>query len=70
MSIQISSESNMFIYFRNPTPDNSLGLTWPEYEASGRQFVDIGDELTAGADLDADVYEFWKGIFKFAGVDF
>lgn len=60
----------VYYFFSNPTPDNSLGVIWPEYTASNRQSVDIGDQLTVGLNGEPEFYQFWKGIFEFAGVEF
>lgn len=59
-----------FAKYGNPTPDNSLGVTWKPYDAKTRSYMDIDEKLTPGNNMDADVIAFWKNVFDFAGVEF
>ncbi|KAJ8723120.1 hypothetical protein PYW08_003032 [Mythimna loreyi] len=54
----------------NPTPDSSLGITWPEYDNSAKAYVEIGDTLTVKTAPEADAVAFWKSIFEYAGLEF
>ncbi|XP_068633808.1 juvenile hormone esterase-like [Battus philenor] len=55
-----------FCKFGNPTPDDALGVLWPEYDDQRGGYLDIGEELAPGAALDADVVKFWDGIYEAA----
>ncbi|XP_048485364.1 juvenile hormone esterase isoform X1 [Plutella xylostella] len=52
-----------FAKYGNPTPTPVQGVTWPQYDRGARLYADIGDALTVGARLDADVLEFWQAIY-------
>lgn len=59
--------SYYFFFYRNPTPDTSLGVTWPEYDNVQEQYLDIGDTLTPGKKLYKEANEFWQSIYDEAG---
>lgn len=59
-----------YVIFRTPTPDNSLIVTWPEYDSSTKKYVDIGDELTIGANYKEKEFAFWRSVFDKAGVEY
>ncbi|KAL0880451.1 hypothetical protein ABMA27_002868 [Loxostege sticticalis] len=58
-----------FAKYGNPTPDSSLGVTWPEYDAN-EYYGKIAETLTVGKKLGADSVKFWKSIFEEAGLGF
>nr|ARM65401.1 putative antennal esterase CXE30 [Ectropis obliqua] len=58
-----------FAKFGTPTPDDSLGLIWPEYDKTTKKYVNISDELTVGSHYKEEVITFWKTVFKKAGVE-
>lgn len=49
---------------RNPTPDESLGIQWPEYSAEGQRYLNIGEQLSTGVAPDEDEIQFWEDIFR------
>nr|ARM65400.1 putative antennal esterase CXE29 [Ectropis obliqua] len=59
-----------FAKYGTPTPDESLGVKWPEYHNDSRQYVEIGDRLVVGNNYKADVIRFWRSVFDEAGVEF
>ncbi|KAJ8723119.1 hypothetical protein PYW08_003031 [Mythimna loreyi] len=59
-----------FAKYGNPTPDSSLGTTWPEYDNSTKAYVEIGDTLTVKTAPEAEAVAFWKTIFEYAGLEF
>ncbi|KAJ2951270.1 hypothetical protein O0L34_g5671 [Tuta absoluta] len=59
-----------FAKYGNPTPDSSLGFTWPEYDIKDQSFVDIADQLTVGRHLDADAIKFWESIYQYADIGY
>lgn len=61
--------TNFYIIFRTPTPDKSLGVTWPEYTSRTKKYVNIEDDLTVGANYKADELAFWKSVYANAGVE-
>lgn len=50
--------------FRNPTPDESLGTIWHEYDNDKKYYIDINDNLTLGQNLDDEVIAFWDNIYE------
>ncbi|CAG4931005.1 unnamed protein product [Colias eurytheme] len=56
-----------FAKYGNPTPDSSLGATWHEYDKKNKAYMDIGQHLVPGNNLNEDVFEFWEGVFKSSG---
>lgn len=69
LTIKTLFSENIFV-LSTPTPDQSLGITWPEFDNSSRQYVEIGDQLTVGAHYKAEVIRFWSSVFENAGVEF
>ncbi|CAB3255022.1 unnamed protein product [Arctia plantaginis] len=59
-----------FAKYGNPTPDSSLGVTWPEYDNTTKSFVDIGDKLTIGADSEKEAIEFWRNLYASVGSEY
>ncbi|KAJ8716839.1 hypothetical protein PYW07_003466 [Mythimna separata] len=59
-----------FAKYGNPTPDASLGITWPEYDNSTKAYVEIGDTLTVKTEPEAEALAFWRSIFECAGLEF
>ncbi|XP_049872478.1 juvenile hormone esterase-like [Pectinophora gossypiella] len=59
-----------FAKYGNPTPDKSLGVTWTPFNNNSEAYMDIGEDLTPGQNLDADVAAFWKSVFDKAGLEF
>ncbi|XP_075974998.1 juvenile hormone esterase-like [Anticarsia gemmatalis] len=57
-----------FAKYGNPTPDASLGVTWPEFDNKTRAYVDIGDTLTTGTNRDAEALQFWTELYKSVGL--
>ncbi|CAD0201641.1 unnamed protein product [Chrysodeixis includens] len=58
-----------FAKFGNPTPDDSLGAVWPEYDNASKRYVNIGDSLTEASFPDAVAVKFWKTIYEHAGLE-
>lgn len=54
----------MITYFRNPTPDDSLGVQWKPYTIEGQDYLDIGNELLAGTAPDKEEIELWETVLK------
>ncbi|XP_013193629.1 juvenile hormone esterase [Amyelois transitella] len=42
---------------------------WKEFD-DNESYLDIGESLTPGDHLDADVVKFWRSIYEYAGVEF
>ncbi|KAJ0183513.1 hypothetical protein K1T71_001489 [Dendrolimus kikuchii] len=59
-----------FAKYGNPTPDNSLGIAWPEYDNAKRAIGDITDRLTVVEDYSKETQEFWKSVFENAGLEY
>lgn len=53
---------NCFFY-RNPTPDGSLGVKWNPYSTENEEFLEIGNVLEAGTAPEGAEYKFWDDIF-------
>ncbi|XP_028167029.1 carboxylesterase 4A-like [Ostrinia furnacalis] len=58
-----------FAKYGNPTPDSSLGISWPEYDDK-EYYADISETLTIGQKLDAECMVFWKSVYDDAGLQF
>ncbi|XP_075975055.1 esterase B1-like [Anticarsia gemmatalis] len=65
----ITSAVKNFVLKGDPTPD-SLGSTWSPFKTRSLSYVNFGENLTTESKADDDAYNFWKGIFKDAGVTF
>ncbi|CAB3255021.1 unnamed protein product [Arctia plantaginis] len=59
-----------FAKYGNPTPDSSLGVTWPEYDNTTKSYVDMGDALIPGTNSNAEVIKFWKSIYTSVGSEY
>ncbi|CAH0586810.1 unnamed protein product [Chrysodeixis includens] len=59
-----------FVKYGNPTPDDSLGAVWPEYDNASKRYVDIKDGLVVASSPDAEAVKFWRGIFEQAGLEY
>ncbi|XP_026319317.1 juvenile hormone esterase-like [Hyposmocoma kahamanoa] len=55
-----------FAKFGNPTPNASVGVTWPEYDNVQEQYLDIGETLTPGKKLFKEAIEFWQSVYEYA----
>lgn len=51
-----------------PTPDESLGVTWQPYTRDGREYLNIGEPLVMGRFADKERMLFWDKIYEEAGV--
>ncbi|XP_045446301.1 esterase FE4-like [Melitaea cinxia] len=51
-----------------PTPDESLGVTWQPYTREGREYLNIGEPLVMGRFADKERMLFWDKIYEEAGV--
>lgn len=57
------------IFFsRNPTPDNSLGVTWKPYTTEGNEYFNLDDSFCMGTYADKERMEFWDRIYDEAGL--
>lgn len=54
----------MFLSSRNPTPDGSLGVKWKPYTLEEEDYLDIGNELSAGKSPDKEENELWESVFR------
>ncbi|XP_075974997.1 juvenile hormone esterase-like [Anticarsia gemmatalis] len=59
-----------FAKYGNPTPDASLGVTWPKYDSTNQAFVDIGDTLTVGSHPAGEALDFWRSIYEEVRLDY
>nr|WGO51707.1 putative antennal esterase CXE3 [Ectropis grisescens] len=59
-----------FAKYGTPTPNKSLGVTWPEYDANSKQYVEIGDQLQIKSQPLANDLAFWKNLFNELGFEF
>ncbi|XP_023954679.2 esterase FE4-like [Bicyclus anynana] len=59
-----------FAIFGDPTPDSSLGVTWPKYTNQTEKYAVIGNNLTIAAYPRATMINFWKNIFYVADEKF
>ncbi|XP_022835292.1 cholinesterase 2-like [Spodoptera litura] len=51
-----------FAKFGNPTPDDSLGVTWTPYSVANKDYLDIGNELKPGQAPDDEEVQFWENV--------
>ncbi|XP_063826462.1 venom carboxylesterase-6-like [Ostrinia nubilalis] len=58
-----------FAKYGDPTPDDSLGVDWPEYDNDSKGYLIINSTLRVDRAPDADVNEFWTGIYEEGGVE-
>ncbi|PZC78162.1 hypothetical protein B5X24_HaOG200122 [Helicoverpa armigera] len=56
-----------FAKFGNPTPDNSLGVTWAPFTLEKEEYLDIGNELVPGVKADHEEVQLWEKIDKLFG---
>nr|WRX06034.1 CCE016e [Helicoverpa armigera] len=56
-----------FAKFGNPTPDNSLGVTWTPFTLENEEYLDIGNELVPGVKPDREEVQLWEKIDKLFG---
>ncbi|CAH0586809.1 unnamed protein product [Chrysodeixis includens] len=59
-----------FVKYGNPTPDDSLGAVWPEYDNASKRYVDIGDSLTVASSPDAEAVKFWRTVYELVGHEY
>ncbi|KAJ8716843.1 hypothetical protein PYW07_003470 [Mythimna separata] len=67
---QISTIFTNFAKYGNPTPDTSLGISWPQFDTTNLAYVSVADNLTIGYAPDEDHVQFWKSIFEYARIKF
>ncbi|CAH2047750.1 unnamed protein product, partial [Iphiclides podalirius] len=67
---QICNLFTKFAKYGNPTPDSSLGVIWPQYNNTSKNYMEIGEKITTGENLDASSLEFWKTVYDYAGLEF
>ncbi|CAK1555093.1 unnamed protein product [Leptosia nina] len=65
---QFCSLITNFAKYGNPTPDSSLGVSWPIYDNKSKCYLNIDEHLTSGSRLHEDVVKFWENIYALAGV--
>ncbi|XP_072940508.1 esterase E4-like [Epargyreus clarus] len=51
----------------NPTPDNSVGVTWSPYSTASKEYLSIGEQLSVQKYADKDRAEFWNKLYGEAG---
>ncbi|XP_013189497.2 juvenile hormone esterase isoform X2 [Amyelois transitella] len=56
-----------FAKFSNPTPDKSLGVTWPP-TSSGREFMNLEEPLSFGQCPELERVKFWNKLYCDGGV--
>uniref|UniRef100_A0A2A4JIZ5 Carboxylic ester hydrolase n=1 Tax=Heliothis virescens TaxID=7102 RepID=A0A2A4JIZ5_HELVI len=54
-----------FAKYGNPTPDNSLGVTWAPYTPENGDYLDIGNELVTGVHPENEEVQLWEKIENF-----
>ncbi|XP_030020839.2 venom carboxylesterase-6-like [Manduca sexta] len=60
-----------FIKYGNPTPEPVVNITWPEYDAQSKKYVNIANNtLTIESNRIGDSVSFFENIFKSVGVPF
>ncbi|XP_045768599.1 juvenile hormone esterase-like [Maniola jurtina] len=59
-----------FAIFGNPTPDASLGVVWPTYNAVSAVYLDVGENLTLRANPRASMMNFWERVYELANIRF
>nr|UXP71979.1 esterase [Manduca sexta] len=60
-----------FIKYGNPTPEPVVNITWPEYDAQSKNYVNIvNNTLTIESNRIGDSVSFFEYIFKSVGVPF
>ncbi|CAG9560138.1 unnamed protein product [Danaus chrysippus] len=52
----------------NPTPDNSLGVTWSPYTSTGKEYLQIDNELSMGRNAEKTRLDFWDQLYTEAGL--
>lgn len=58
-------------YFRNPTPDDTLNITWPKVskaENSDTTFLNICKTMEIKQSPSQHCYLFWESLFKNYGI--
>ncbi|KAG6440788.1 hypothetical protein O3G_MSEX001496 [Manduca sexta] len=53
-----------FAKYGNPTPDDSFGVEWKPYSLENQDYLEIGNEIVAGAEPDKEEVEFWENLYK------
>ncbi|CAH2247888.1 jg12247 [Pararge aegeria aegeria] len=64
---QMCSLLTNFAMHGNPTPDASLGVTWPKYNKNSREYIEIGEDLTLSANPRQTMVDFYDFIYEVAG---
>ncbi|GBP50159.1 Esterase FE4 [Eumeta japonica] len=53
-----------FAKYGDPTPAQSeLGVSWPQYDVNHKNYLEIGETLVPGTDVDEDLVRFWQSIY-------
>ncbi|XP_075975054.1 esterase FE4-like [Anticarsia gemmatalis] len=60
----ITTAVSNFAKYGNPTPDSSLGVTWPKYNTKTLSYVNFAEDLTIESKPDEEDYKFWNSIFE------
>ncbi|XP_075972495.1 uncharacterized protein LOC142974214 [Anticarsia gemmatalis] len=58
-----------FVKCGNPTPDSSFNVTWPEFDSTSMNYMDIGTyNLTVSSLTDESYYNFFETLFESVGL--
>ncbi|XP_075972493.1 uncharacterized protein LOC142974212 [Anticarsia gemmatalis] len=58
-----------FIKCGNPTPDSSFNVTWPEFDSTSMNYMDIGtNDMTVSSLTDESYYKFFETLFESLGL--
>ncbi|CAK1542416.1 unnamed protein product [Leptosia nina] len=53
-----------FAKYGNPTPDNSLGVSWKPYTLEEEDYLDLGNTLEAKTAPEREEIELWESVFR------
>ncbi|XP_050563387.1 juvenile hormone esterase-like [Spodoptera frugiperda] len=67
---QMSSIFSNFAKFGNPSPNKSLGVSWPQYNKSKQAYAIVAENITIDYKPDAKDIKFWKDILEYAHIKF
>ncbi|XP_047515801.1 para-nitrobenzyl esterase-like [Pieris napi] len=68
ISYKITKLWTNFAKTGNPTLDQSLGVKWPEYTITGKEYLTLKDNFPIGNYADGSHMEFWNDFYKEAGL--
>ncbi|CAK1552468.1 unnamed protein product [Leptosia nina] len=54
----------------NPTPDDDLGIKWPQYTRLRKEYLTLQENSVAGFYADRTQMDFWNQLYKEAGLAF